>query len=353
MSIVQDVQSVWKGMERGLRKMIANGAMRCEDAALGLRCKIVRNLARGEAASTIARILQCSESHVYRVAHRFLGGGLEGLADRRAENGNLKVHEGYVAVVLEAVAGSPPQHGYQRSTWTQELLILAAHRRTQIKVSVTTMSRLLASLGVRHGRPKPTVACPWSKAARKRRLRQIRRLERSLSAGEVLLHLDEVDIHLNPKIGPDYMLRGQQKEVLTPGKNEKRYIAGALNVTTGRLTWVEAERKTSALFISLVDHLVTKSYAHCTTIHLVLDNFRIHTSKAVELARLRWGDRVRFHFLPPYCPDHNRIERLWKDLHDNVTRNHTCTTMDHLMRNVRDYLEIRRRSGKHRYAQAV
>jgi transposase len=28
------------------------------------------------------------------------------------------------------------------------------------------------------------------------------------------------------------------------------------------------------------------------------------------------------HFLPPYCPDDNRIERLWKDLHDNVTRNH-------------------------------
>ena len=31
------------------------------------------------------------------------------------------------------------------------------------------------------------------------------------------------------------------------------------------------------------------------------------------------------HFLPPYCPDHNRIERLWKDLHDNVTRNHTLS----------------------------
>ena len=33
------------------------------------------------------------------------------------------------------------------------------------------------------------------------------------------------DIHLNPKIGPDYMLRGTQKWVLTPGKNRKRYLA--------------------------------------------------------------------------------------------------------------------------------
>lgn len=353
MSIVQEVQAVWKGMERGLRTLIVNGAMRCDDVALGVRCKIVRNLARGEAAVRIARILVCSESHVYRVAHRFITNGLEGLVDWRAENGEPKVHEAYVAVILEIVAGSPQQYGYQRTTWTQELLILVAEQRTETKISVSTMSRLLASLEIRQGRPKPIVECPWPEAAKQRRLAQIRRLERQLLPGEVLLYVDEIDIHLNPKIGTDYMLKGQQKQVLTPGKNEKRYLAGALNFATGRLTWVEAERKTSALFIHLVDSLVSKSYARCHTIHIVLDNFRIHTSRAVDLAQLRWGDRVKFHFLPPYCPDHNRIERLWKDLHDNVTRNHTCTTMDQLMGNVSDYLEIRRRSGKHRYVQAA
>jgi len=32
---------------------------------------------------------------------------------------------------------------------------------------------------------------------------------------------DEVDIHLNPKTGADWQLRGQQKRVVTLGKNEK------------------------------------------------------------------------------------------------------------------------------------
>jgi len=40
--------------------------------------------------------------------------------------------------------------------------------------------------------------------------------------------------------------------------------------------------------------------------------------------------------LPPYCPNDNRIERLWQDLHANVTRNHTCVNMDELMTKVRD-----------------
>lgn len=87
--------------------------------------------------------------------------------------------------------------------------------------------------------------------------------------------------------------------------------------------------------------------------HWVLDNFRIPSSRAVEAARPRWGARVVFPFLPPYCPDENRMERVWKDLHDNVTRNHTCRSMEEFMGRVRHPLEQRRRSGCHRYVQAA
>ena len=68
---------------------------------------------------------------------------------------------------------------------------------------------------------------------------------------------------------------------------------------------------------------------------------------------LKSASAVKFelHFLPPYCPDHNRIERIWKDLHDNVTRNHRCTTMDELMAEVRSYLTARNRRGHHTYAR--
>ena len=50
-----------------------------------------------------------------------------------------------------------------------------------------------------------------------------------------MLYADEVDVHLNPKIGRDWMLPGQQRRIVTPGKNEKFYLAGALDVRTGKL----------------------------------------------------------------------------------------------------------------------
>jgi transposase len=273
------------------------------------------------------------------VAERFVQEGPRGLSDRREDNGETKADESYQSVLLEVVAHSSPRdYGYRRPTWTQELLVLVLEKRTGVRISTSTMSHVLRRLRIRLGRPKPIVGCPWKKSRRNRRIRQIERLIETVPNDEVILYADEVDIHLNPKIGPDYMLCGTQKSVLTPGKNEKRYLAGALNARSGRLTWVEADCKDSDLFIRQIWKLARDDYPQARRIHIILDNYKIHSSQRTELALAALGDRVHLHFLPPYCPDHNRIERTWKDLHDNVTRNHTCRSMRELMREVTAYL---------------
>ena len=169
-------------------------------------------------------------------------------------------------------------------------------------------------------------------------MNEIRRLIEKAPPDEVVLYVDEVDIHLNPKIGPDWMPSGMQKEVLTPGKNEKRYLAGALNARSGRLTWVEYDRKTSDLFILQLWQLIKTDYPQAKRIHLILDNYRIHKSQRTQLALSSLGERIQLHFLPPYSPDHNKIERVWRDLHGNVTRNHRCRDMNELMNEVGKYL---------------
>src|SRR5262249_24942113 len=150
----------------------------------------------------------------------------------------------------------------------------------------------------------------------------------------------EVDIHLNPKIGLDWMVRGQQKEFMTPGQNQKRYLAGALDVRTGLLHWVAGPRKTSGLFLSLLDKLLV-GYAQAKVIHVVLDNYRIHSSHIVAVALAGYAARIRLHFLPPYCPDDNKIERIWEDLHAAVTRNHQRPSMASLMQDVGYHLRKR------------
>lgn len=338
MKVQQQVVNAWKSLSSRQRRIVRAKAKGCPDAVQRNRCKILVSLVAGNSPTMIAAAGLCSVSQVYRTASQFIEQGLAGLADAREDNGRTKADDHFEAMLIWVVGeSSPQQYGYRRPTWTQELLVLVLEKKTGVRVSRTTMCRVLRRLKIRLGRPKPIVGCPWKEKRRIRRIRQIERLMSSAGRHDVVVYVDEVDIHLNPKIGVDWMLCGTQKTVLTPGKNEKRYLAGALDARTGRLTWVESDRKNSDLFILQLWQLI-KDYPNARCIHIILDNFSIHKSQRTQLALTALGPKVQLHFLPPYCPDHNRIERTWKDLHDNVTRNHTCRTMKQLMLEVNHYL---------------
>jgi transposase len=313
----------------------------CHDAGMRVRYLIIVNLVNGRSAAPTAKALGVSVTTVYRVARRFREEGEAGLVDRREDNGQEKLTEEYLAKLYDVVASSPLEHGWRRPTWTREMLVGTLQRITGVKIHVTTMSRALKTIGARRGKPKPTVDCPWSKQAKHRRLRQIKDLVDNLPWNEVVLYEDEVDIDLNPKIGLDWMVPGQQKEVPTPGQNEKRYLAGAQDVRTGQLIWVVGDKKNSRLFIQLLWDLVQR-YPKAKVIHVILDNYSIHDSQQVRLSlNTPDGRCLRLHPLPPYCPEYNKIERTWEDLHANVTRNHQCMDMDELIGNVLSYLEQR------------
>lgn len=322
------------------------------DKGLAQRCQIVLLAGKGRGRAAIAESVGVSVSWVNRVIKRFHDHGIAGLEDRRQDNGQTKVDEHYLSTLIEVVAGSPQDYGHRRPTWTRELLVEVMAKLTGVRVHAGTMSRALKQIGARRGRPRPTVGCPWSKAAKTRRINQIHRLIDTLPDDEVAVWEDEVDIHLNPKIGPDWMNRGQQKQVMTPGKNQKRYLAGALDAKTGRLTWVESDRKNSDLFIALLWRLI-EAYPRAKKIHVVLDNYRIHSSRIAQRTLEAMDGRIVLHFLPPYCPQYNRIERRWLDLHAHVTRNHNHATMTALMRDVRAELRRQNRTQTNRQQHAA
>lgn len=326
-----------------VKRRLSKGLRRARDAGTKLRYLMILNVIHGLSARQTATVLKVHHTTVGRVVEKFRRYGEAGLCDARADNGDDKLDEDYLQRLHTIVAKTPQDYGWRRPTWTRELLVETMVRLTGVRIHVTTMSRALALIKARRGRPKATVGCPWSKTAKTRRLNALQKLIATLPCRERAFYEDEVDIHLNPKIGLDWMVSGQQKQVRTPGKNEKRYLAGALDVRTGLLVWVEGERKTSYLFLDLLDEM-RRQYPNERCLHLILDNYRIHTSEIVQAALGGYlAGKIKLHFLPPYCPDHNKIERVWEDLHANVTRNHRQATMVLLMAEVRYYLRKRNR----------
>jgi hypothetical protein len=297
----------------------------------------VSGIACRRSAAEVAAWQHVARSHVYRVLARFCERGREGLLDGRTSNGPRVVDDAFWQGVRELLEGTPRMHGFIRSTWTRELLTIVMERLGHARVSVCTMGRVLRSIRARRGRPKPIVKCPLSARQKRRRIQQIRDLLSDCPSNEVAVYEDEIDIHLNPKLGLDWMNRGQQKLVMTPGQNEKAYVAGTLDARTGEVLWVGGPKKDSDLFIDMLRKLEAH-HPDAVCIHVVLDNYGVHKSKATKAA-LRTMPRIRLHFLPPYSPDDNLIERLWLDLHANVTRNHAHAEMVPLCRDVAHFLD--------------
>ena len=88
---------------------------------------------------------------------------------------------------------------------------------------------------------------------------------------------------------------------------------------------LEEETVNSASVVRLLNKLTIKHPAG--KIHLVLDNASYHHSKLVR-AWLKKHRRFKLHFLPPYSPNLNLIERLWRFFHAKVTWNRYFATFD-------------------------
>ena|SRR3989442_9858460 len=326
--------------DRSTRRRLARLDRTTRDADLRIRCRVVLKVSQGMSCAEAARALGCAPSTAARIVARFRRHGEAGLLDGRSENGGRKVDADVRAGIEKILEKRAPEHGCPRPTWTLELLRGVVEQVLHLTLSVGHLWKVLRRIGARWGRPRPVVGCPWKAARKARRIAQLRRLAETPAPGDVVLYVDELDLHLNPKIGPDWTLPGRQRVVVTPGNNEKRFLAGAYDPVRQRLVYVVGDRKASWLFLNLLRALLD-TYRAMRTIHLILDNFIIHKSRVARAWLRAHGAKLRLHFLPPYCPDENRIERLWLDLHANVTRNHLCRTMAELICAVHHYLAQR------------
>lgn len=300
------------------------------------RAAILLALGRGLGQRGVHRALGHARSAIQKAVRLFREGGVANLVDGRVHKPPVIQGRDQVLDLLPRLLEKQPQeYGWTRSTWSVELVSLQVAQQLGTKVSRTHMGRLLRMSGCRRVRPKPVVAL--TPKDRQQQMDALRAKLLEIPYGDIVLFCDEVDIHLNPKVGPDWMPPGMRKQLVTPGQNRKWYLAGAYNPQTKGLVAVDGERKNSDLFIKLVIDLARR-YSGWGVIHLVLDNYVIHHSKKTLAAVKALNGKVVLHYLPPYSPDDNPIERVWWNLHEHVTRNHRCKTIEDLLAEVMAYL---------------
>jgi transposase len=307
-------------------------------ARMARRAHVLLLLDDGFSYRQVRAVLFASNDLLADCVRRFREGGiyetLEGEATPRPDQDWLPTIEDWLRTA------TPQDFGYFRQRWTCEMLAELLAWEKGIRLSAETIRRGLHRAGYVWRRPRPIVGPVDPEHAEK--MERLRALLAALPDDETVVFQDEVDVHLNPKIGSCWMPRGQQAEVRTPGNNDKRHLAGSLHWRTGTLLVSEPGRQRNAeLFVAHLDDLRCRLRSY-RRIHVICDNARFHDCRAVWDYLQQWGDRIVLHFLPKYAPETNPIERIWWHLHETITRNHRCQSINELLDQVFAWVERQR-----------
>lgn len=161
----------------------------------------------------------------------------------------------------------------------------------------------------------------------------------TLLPGADLYLQDEVEVALHPTLSRVWCAKGRrgQRLVEAPGKNDKRYGFGLVDWRTGWFDWSVEVGRCAVPFCAQLRRALARSARRGRIALVLCDNLSIHTPRGSRLLRALLAEvnatkeRLVLVYTPPYDPDANRIEWLWRALRRAVTHCHTRRTLDPLL----------------------
>jgi putative transposase len=134
-----------------------------------------------------------------------------------------------------------------------------------------------------------------------------------------------------------WFLKGNQKKIKTYGQHKGVGLFGILDYQKGRVLCDTYEQLNAQAFQGFLENTVFPAYEDKKII-MILDNSKIHHAKILADFKESNRDRITFLFLPPYAPNINRIEGLWKWLKQTVICNQFLKGIDEIKTAVQGFL---------------
>ena len=187
----------------------------------------------------------------------------------------------------------------------------------RIHYSPSGINALLVRMGFVYKKPV-LVPCKANVEKQKTFIEEYQVLKDNLEDEDQIYFMDGVHPQHNSIASYGWIKKGTTKQLKTNNGRKRTNINGALNLTTKQVFYVEDERINSQTMIALL--LIILKNQKEGKIYIVLDNARYYHSEIVK-EFLKDNPRIILKFMPPYSPNLNIIERLWRILKKNVVYN--------------------------------
>jgi transposase len=154
---------------------------------------------------------------------------------------------------------------------------------------------------------------------------------------EPILFGDSVHPTMATKVSYGWIRTASDKAIGTIASRTRMNIAGVIDLSNMKVIHQEYETINGENIVKFLGH-VKSHYSQAKKIHLILDQAGYHRSEVVQMfAKEHW---IRLHYLPPYSPNLNPTERLWKVMNETARNNVVFRTIDEFKERIRKFFEV-------------
>lgn len=264
------------------------------------RINAVILLGTGWTLAQVGEALLVDEETLRNWLARFQAGGVEALCVDHYSGGMARLSTEQQAALAT----------HLEETLYQNVAAIVSYVRATyaVEYSVSGMTELLHRLGFVYKKPK-LVPGKADADAQRDFLELYDKLKKDKGLDDPVYFMDGTHPQHNAIAAYGWIKRGQDKEVRSNTGRQRVNINGALCLDGFKAVVRMDETINAQSTIALLQQ-IEKKHRKAGVIYIICDNAKYYRSKLVN-AYLR-DSRIQLVFLPPYAPNLNLIERLWK-----------------------------------------
>ena len=254
----------------------------------------------------IANILKISESTTYNYINDYLTKNKIAHDSRGGSDTKLSVSQ-----EIELI-----KHLHSVTYLTAKAICAYVISKYKIKYTITGMTKWLERNEFVYKKPK-SIPGKLNEEQQQSFIQTYAELKAKNSPNEIIMFMDAVHPAYQSQAVDGWMPKGETKTLATTNTQYRLHLNGVIDLQTMDIFTREYDTINAKSIISFFTDLEQK-YSD-KIIHIICDNGRSNKNK--ELDEYLKDSRITIHYLPPYSPNLNPIERLWKVMREHVSYN--------------------------------
>jgi transposase len=298
-----------------------------------IRFRAVQRVQAGESPEKVIKTLGFARACIYNWLARYRAGGWHALRTGERSGRPKKLSGSQIRWIYKTIRDKDPrQLKFAFALWTRQMIAEAISQKFGIRLSKTSIGRLLHQLGFSCQKPLYRAYQRDAELVEQWKTQVFPKIQkRAKKEGAVIYFQDESGVRSDFHSGTTWALKGQTPVIETTGARFGLNMMAAITAR-GQMHFMIVQGSVNA--DRICEFLKRLMHGRQHKVFLIWDGHPTHRAKKVKLCIESYDGRLEIFVLPSYSPDLNPIEQLWNHTKSNGVGRQSISGPDQLKKAV-------------------